>query len=115
MNEARFQSEVIDDLEEMFPGCIVIRLDPRFVDFYMDGDRYCQGVMDLLVMFGGRVATLEVKASLDAKRQPNQGYFIERFDRVAFAAFICPENKEEVLDGMATALRPRQSRRSRVS
>jgi hypothetical protein len=104
MRESRYQSELIEHLEEMFPGCIVIRLDPRYVDFYMDGEKFNQGVMDLLVLFGGRWAALEVKPRANARRQPNQSYFIEGFDRQSYAAFICPENEEEVLDDLQRTL-----------
>lgn len=109
--EERYQAHLIDELEDMFPGCIVVRLDPRYVDFYIDGDRFSQGVLDLLVLFGGRVGTLEVKAYENAPRQPNQDYFVEQFDRVAFAAFICPENERDVLDGLSRSLRPERSAR----
>lgn len=111
MRENRYQSSLIKKLEWMFPGCIVIRLDPRFVDFYIDGVKYSQGVMDLAVLFRGRGAVLELKRETRAERQPNQDYFIEAFGETVFAAFICPENEEDVLDDLQQALSPRRSAR----
>lgn len=113
MLESTYQAQLIERLESMFLGCIVIRLDPRFVDVYIDGEKFSQGVMDLLVLFRGRWATLEVKSWSHARRRPNQDYFISAFDRLSFAAFICPENEEVILDDLQRALRPR--RVSRVS
>ncbi len=114
MREDVYQPILIKRLEHMFPGCIVVRLDPRYVDFYIDGERFNQGVLDLLILFGGRAASLEVKASRDARRRPNQDYFVEQFDLVCFASFICPENEEEVLDDLRKAFGlDRQARLSR--
>lgn len=67
--------------------CEVIILDSR------------QGLPDRLVVFvGGFWAFLEAKISPTAAIQPNQPYYIEKFGRMCFAAFINPENEEAVLD-----------------
>lgn len=111
MRENRFQSLLIKKLQRMFRGCIIIRLDPRFVDFYIDGDRFSQGVMDLLVLFDGRCAALEVKRATTSAQQANQDYFIGEFGEMVFAAFICPENEEDVLHDLQQALAPRRPAR----
>ena len=111
MRENRYQPRLIDRLERRFPGCIVIRLDPRFVDFYIDGDKFSQGVMDLLVLWRGRVGALETKRASNSRRQPNQDYFIEAFGDVCFSAFICPENEEDVLHDLQQAFSSRRSAR----
>lgn len=92
--ESTFQRRVINTLTEMFPGCYIIKNDPR--------ER--QGVPDVLILFGKRWAMLEFKRATKAERQPNQEYYVEEFGRMSFAAFIHPENEEEVLLGLQSAL-----------
>lgn len=74
---------------------------------------YIQGFPDLLILFNAQWAALEVKASPTSPRQPNQEYYVEMLDDMSFSAFICPENKEEVLDALQRSFRPR--RPSRIS
>lgn len=97
MAESKFQQKLVRELRELFPGCEIIKNDPN----------YRQGILDLLILYGKRWAMLEVKASADAKFQPNQPYFIKRFNKMSFAAMICPENKGEVLAALEKALSPR--------
>ena len=83
--ESGFQDRLIAELKEMFPGCMVFKMDQ------------IQGIPDLLILYGKRWASLENKKSLTAKRQPNQEYYVDLMNRMSFSRFICPENKEEVL------------------
>jgi hypothetical protein len=101
--ESRFQARLIKELRVLFPGCIILKNDPEYID----------DIPDLLILFGDRWAALECKSSEDADRQPNQGWYIEEMNRMSFAAFIHPGNKEQVLHGLQLALRPR--RKARVS
>ena len=67
---------------------MVIRLDSGLM----------QGIPDMGILFrGGFWAMLEAKTSMNARRQPNQPYYINEMNRLCFAAFICPENEEAVL------------------
>lgn len=59
---------------------------------------YIQGIPDLIILFNDKWAALEVKKSEDAPHRPNQDYYVELMDRMSFAAFIYPENKEEILN-----------------
>lgn len=95
MLESKFQGELIPVLESMFPGCVVIKNDPN----------YLQGIPDLLVLYKAKWAMLEAKNSFFARRQPNQPYYVDLFDKMSFGAFICPENKEEVLGALQSAFR----------
>lgn len=88
MLENRFKTELIREIEEMFPGCIVVHLDPTET----------QGIPDLLVLYGNKWAALEGKKSARATHQPNQDYYVDKMDYMSFASFIYPENKDIVLD-----------------
>lgn len=80
----------------MFPGCIVLKNDPN----------YLQGIPDLIILWGPRWATLEVKKSANASHQPNQDYYVATMDNMSFSRFIYPENKEEVLHELQQSFRP---------
>lgn len=85
--ESGFQDDLIDDLEFMFPGCMIMKLDSSYI----------QGIPDLLILYEDKWAVLECKKNASAKKQPNQTYYVNKMNRMSFAAFIYPENKEEVL------------------
>lgn len=85
--ESGFQDRLISDLKAMFPGCMITKLDSSYI----------QGIPDLLILYKNRWAVLECKKSANARKQPNQDYYVDKMNKMSFAAFICPENKEEVL------------------
>lgn len=93
MRETRYQSNVIKKLKDLFPGCIILKNDAS----------YLQGIPDLVVFYGDKWATLEVKTSKDAPTQPNQPYYVELMNEMSFSAFIYPENEEEVLYALQQA------------
>lgn len=93
MTEAAYQGKLIRKLKQIFPGCVVLKNDPQ----------YQQGILDLTLLVGSMWAMLEVKASRTARVRPNQGYFVEQLDKMSFAAFIYPENEEEVLCALQEA------------
>lgn len=88
MLENIFQAKLIRDLKDMFPGCIVMKNDSSYI----------QGIPDLLVLYGKKWASLEVKKSERASRQPNQEYYVGVMNEMSFSSFIYPENRDEVLD-----------------
>lgn len=93
-NENLYQARLIKELRFRFPGCVVLKNDSG----------YLQGIPDLVIFHGDRWAMLEVKASETAPHQPNQDYYVRKLDEMSFAAFIYPENEEEILDGLQQAL-----------
>lgn len=93
MLERDFQAGLIKDLKKRFPGCMVFKLDPDYI----------QGSPDLLVLHGDTWATLECKKSRNASKRPNQEYYVGKMDEMSFSRFIFPENKEEVLDELQHA------------
>ena len=92
--ERDFQAKLIKELKVMFKGCIIVKNDPNYI----------QGIPDLLILYNDRWAALEVKKSEHAHHQPNQEYYIDLMDQMSFAAFIYPENKEEILYELQQAL-----------
>lgn len=95
MLENKFQAKLIKDLKDMFPGCIVMKNDSSYI----------QGIPDLLVLYNDKWASLECKKNTNAKKQPNQEYYVGRMDEMSFSRFICPENMEEVLDELQQAFK----------
>ena len=91
--ERDFQASLIKEIKLMFPGCIVLKNDASYI----------QGIPDLLVLYNDTWASLEVKVSSRAKKQPNQDYWVDVMGEMSFAAFIYPENKEEVLHALQQA------------
>ena len=92
--ERDFQAKLIKELKVMFKGCIIVKKDPNYI----------QGIPDLLILYNDRWAALEVKKSATAHHQPNQEYYVDLMDQMSFAAFIYPENKEEILYELQQAL-----------
>ena len=88
MLENKFQAKLIKEIKETFRDCIVMKNDSSYI----------QGIPDLIILYRDRWAALEVKKSARANRQPNQEYYVELMDQMSFSRFICPENKDEVLD-----------------
>lgn len=86
--EKIFQSELIKELRDLFPGCIILKNDPTYI----------QGIPDLLILFEDKWAALEVKKSITASHRPNQEFYINKMGRMSYANFIYPENKEVVLN-----------------
>lgn len=59
---------------------------------------YTPGIPDLLVLYKNKWAALECKRSANAKKRPNQPYYISKMNKMSFARFIYPENKKEVMN-----------------
>lgn len=84
--ESGFQDRLRDELKDLFPGCMIFKMDQ------------IQGIPDLLVLYEDRWAMLECKKSAKATRRPNQEYYVDLLNEMSFSRFIYPENKDEVLD-----------------
>ena len=99
--ESDFQGELFMEIRKRFPGCIVTKLDPTYI----------QGIPDLLVLYKDKWATLECKKSRNAKKRPNQPYYVEKMNQMSFSRFVYPENKEDVLNELQQSWRPTGSAR----
>lgn len=93
MKESKFQSKIIKRLKQDFPGAIVLKNDPNYI----------QGIPDLTILYGDKWAGLEVKCSSGAGHRPNQDYYISKMNEMSYAAFITPENEEEVFNELQSA------------
>ena len=91
-----FASHIRQRIEREYEGCLVVHLDPNDVH---------QGIPDFLILYRNRWAMLEVKKSRTAKRQPNQQYWVDHYDRMSFAAVIYPENEELIYYAMEHTLK----------
>ena len=91
MKESQFQANLIKELKQRFPGCIVMK----------NSAGHNQGIPDISVLFGSHYAVLECKRSAKASHRPNQDYYVNHVnDMGGVARFIYPENKEEVLNDL---------------
>lgn len=94
MFEREYQAWLIKRLKKKFIGCEVLKNDSGYI----------QGIPDLTILYQDKWAMLEVKISEDSIVRPNQAYYIEKMNRMSFAAFIYPENQEEVLSALSEFL-----------
>ena len=94
---------MIKDIKDRLPGCIVLKNDANYI----------QGIPDLLILYGDRWAALEVKRSLNASHRPNQDHFVQMMNKMSFAKFISPQNKEKILHELESTFR--SGRNSRIS
>ena len=101
MTESVYQARLIRKLKRIFPGCEVLKNDPQGI----------QGILDLTLFWGPCWAMLEVKASVNSAERPNQSYYVEQMNNMSFAAFIYPENEEEVLTALQEAFASRGAAR----
>ena len=96
--ESEFNTDLSEKLDARFPGHFSYKLDPNQV----------QGIPDRLILFEDHWAILETKrgtSGSDARQQPNQDHYVEKFGKMGFSAFINPQNCDEVLDEMEAAWR----------
>lgn len=101
MLENTFKTGLVKELKSRFPGCIVLHADPNEI----------QGIPDLVVLYEDTWAALEGKKSARASHRPNQDYYVEKMNEMSYAAFIYPENKEEILNELERSFQARRSAR----
>lgn len=85
--ESEFQSDLIDELYKLFPGCIILKNDTSYI----------QGFPDLTILTKFGWAVLECKRSINEPYRPNQEHYLDICDEMAFGSMICPENRKAVL------------------
>ena len=85
--EKDFQKDLMDEIRSEYPGCVIMKNDSGYI----------QGIPDWTILYKDKWAVLEAKKEKDAKKQPNQPYYVEKLDGMSFSRFVYPENKDEVL------------------
>lgn len=93
--ERDYQSSLIKRLKIRFPGCIILKNDPDYI----------QGIPDLIILYGPHWAMLEVKKDEKASHRPNQDYYISKAKAMSYGSFIYPENEEAVLNEVQQAFK----------
>jgi len=101
--ESKFKSDLIRDIERLYPGAIVLKTDANQI----------QGIPDQIILYGDHWAAFEAKRSDSSPHRPNQDYYVNLFNNMSYAAFVYPQNKEVFLHELQQALRP--GRRARLS
>jgi len=88
--EKMFQRDLKNEIVDTIPGSVVLKTDPTGF----------QGIPDLLVLYRGRFAALEVKRDSAAAHRPNQDIYINRLRENGYATFVYPENKDKVMQDL---------------
>lgn len=89
-SETVYRRELIKKIERRLPGCFITKNDPS----------ENQGIPDILILFRNMWGMLEIKMFEDAPKQPNQPYYVEKFNEMSFASFINPQNEDQVLNDL---------------
>ena len=94
--ESKFQKELINEIKREYPGCIILKNDPDYI----------QGFPDWTILWKDKWAVLEAKRAKNSRKQPNQEHYVEKLDGMSFSRFVYPENKEEVLNELRKTFKP---------
>ena len=86
--ESKFQKELMDEIKDRYPGCIILKNDSGYI----------QGFPDWTILYKDKWAVLETKRNDKASHQPNQEYYVDKLNSMSFSRFVYPENKEQVLE-----------------
>lgn len=87
MKERDFQANLIKEIKQKFPECIVMKNDSSYI----------QGIPDLLILNDKKWASLECKKNSNSTKRPNQDYYVNMMNNMSFSRFVYPENKNEVI------------------
>ena len=93
--ESQFQKELMDEIRNRYPGCVILKNDSSYI----------QGFPDWTILYKDKWAVLEAKKEKGAKRQPNQEYYVDQLDDMSFSRFVYPENKDQVLSELQKVFR----------
>lgn len=90
--ESKFQADLIKDIEALIPGCITLK----------GNSSARQGIPDLAIFLDDKYAFLECKRDERSPAQPNQPYYVAKLNEWSFAAFVFPQNRDDVLNQLVT-------------
>lgn len=98
--EKDFQKDLVKEIKNRFRDSFVLRIDPSKVPGTPTG------FPDILVLWNNHWFALECKRSEGSSKRPLQEHYISKLNDLSFAAFIFPENKEEVLNAIQQTFKP---------
>ena len=93
--ESKFQKELMDEIRSEYPGGVILKNDSGYI----------QGFPDWTILYEDKWAVLECKREANAKKQPNQEYYVDKLNGMSFSRIVYPENKEEVLRELREAFK----------
>ena len=85
--QSAFQKDMMDEIRDRYPGSVNLKNDSSYI----------QGFPDWTILYKDKWAVLEAKRSKNAKKQPNQPYYVDKLNTMSFSRFVYPENKDDVL------------------
>lgn len=95
-HENKYQQQLMERLEETFVADAKIFKSSPYAP---------QGWPDITIIHkSGRWAFLETKKSKNEPHQPNQDWYVDLLDNWGFAAFIYPENEDDVIEELVRYL-----------
>jgi hypothetical protein len=98
--EIPFQESLVKRLREEIPGSVIAKADSGST----------QGIGDIIILNRSHFASLEVKRSRTAHHQPNQDYYVNKFNNEdGCGAFIYPENEDEIVDRVKAYFRRKET------
>jgi hypothetical protein len=91
MSEATFRTKFLKDVKDLSPDIIIEFADPQRRN----------GIPDVIIFYKKKFARIETKRSKNASKRLHQQYYIDYFNSQGiYAAFLTPENKEEVFNAL---------------
>ena len=93
--ESKFQKELMDKSRSEYPGCVILKNDSGYI----------QGFPDWTILYEDKWAVLECKREANAKKQPNQEYYVDKLNDMSFSRIVYPSNEEEVLRELREAFK----------
>ena len=93
--ESKFQKELMDKIRSEYPGCVILKNDSGYI----------QGFPDWTILYKDKWAVLECKREANAKKQPNQEYYVDKLNGMSFSRIVYPSNEEEVLRELREAFK----------
>ena len=93
--ESKFQKELMDKIRSEYPGCVILKNDSGYI----------QGFPDWTILYEDKWAVLECKREANAKKQPNQEYYVDKLNDMSFSRIVYPSNEEEVLRELREAFK----------
>ena len=85
--ESDFQKDLMDEIKRLYPGCVIMKNDPNYI----------QGIPDWTILYKDKWVALEAKKEKGAEKQPNQDYYVDKLNFMSYSNFVYPENKDKVL------------------